>query len=494
MSPVPPPVGMQQPRQPGVDRPLQPVLGPVEVRRRGDRVGTGPGRSRRTAGRRGRSRAGARGRGSRPRTTTTEGPSAPGLISDTGFPLPLCSFSIRTAAASEHGTDEANRTMARQGSARQWRSPEASLASTGCQAWGCHLPNLPSVEVVTTGSPVGWRERVERQPALVVVAVVAVLAVPHLLAGPEIMADDWMWIRNGEFLGWWDAGGSRQAGRPGAFVLYALTFGLIGPTRSCSRCCRSRSGRRSRQRPAVPSSVHRPRRRPRRDASCGSSSRRTPRSSCGRRRHRPGSRSSCWPRAYASCGSTPRTSLARLRAARRLRHVLRGRHARSCPSAWPSTIGCRTGRFRWQPLALGGALVRAGAGVVAVAEHDRTPTTSAAPRARSSPHLGCLARLRRSGAEPAGVRDRRRRGRHRLCLPAGGRRDGLTPTSAMIVAGLAIVSPARPSRCARTCCPRGSATGSPSPVASARPWSGWASTGGRDGPWIPASSPSPRPR
>jgi len=85
------------------------------------------------------------------------------------------------------------------------------------------------VEVVTTGTPVGWRERVERRPALVVVAVVAVLAAPYLLSGPEIMADDWVWIRNGEFLGWWDAGGSRQAGRPGAFVLYALTFGLIGP-------------------------------------------------------------------------------------------------------------------------------------------------------------------------------------------------------------------------------------------------------------------------
>ena len=54
------------------------------------------------------------------------------------------------------------------------------------------------------------------------------LATPHLVAGPSITADDWVWVRNGEFLGWWDAGGSRQVGRPGAFALYAIEFGLGG--------------------------------------------------------------------------------------------------------------------------------------------------------------------------------------------------------------------------------------------------------------------------
>lgn len=67
-----------------------------------------------------------------------------------------------------------------------------------------------------------------RRDAGIVLAVVGVLAVPHLLLGPSITADDWVWIRNGEFLGWWDAGGTRQVGRPGAYALYALVFGLGG--------------------------------------------------------------------------------------------------------------------------------------------------------------------------------------------------------------------------------------------------------------------------
>ena len=66
------------------------------------------------------------------------------------------------------------------------------------------------------------------RPTLLVVGVVVVLAVPHLVAGPSIAADDWVWVRNGEVLGWWDAGGSRQVGRPGAFALYAVQFGLGG--------------------------------------------------------------------------------------------------------------------------------------------------------------------------------------------------------------------------------------------------------------------------
>lgn len=71
-------------------------------------------------------------------------------------------------------------------------------------------------------------ERPLSRDAAVVLGVVVLLALPHLLLGPQITADDWVWVRNGEFLGWWDAGGSRQVGRPGAFVLYALVFGLGG--------------------------------------------------------------------------------------------------------------------------------------------------------------------------------------------------------------------------------------------------------------------------
>ena len=63
----------------------------------------------------------------------------------------------------------------------------------------------------------------------IVLGVVALLGLPHLVLGPDITADDWVWVRNGEFLGWWDAGGTRQVGRPGAFALYAFVFGLGGP-------------------------------------------------------------------------------------------------------------------------------------------------------------------------------------------------------------------------------------------------------------------------
>jgi hypothetical protein len=60
------------------------------------------------------------------------------------------------------------------------------------------------------------------------VGLVALLALPQLLAGPDLMADDFVWVRNGEFLGVWEAGGARQSGRPGAWLLYGLTFGVVG--------------------------------------------------------------------------------------------------------------------------------------------------------------------------------------------------------------------------------------------------------------------------
>lgn len=75
----------------------------------------------------------------------------------------------------------------------------------------------------------GQDDRTLQHDMAIVVGVVLLLALPHVLLGPDITADDWVWVRNGEFLGWWDAGGSRQVGRPGAFALYALVFGLGGP-------------------------------------------------------------------------------------------------------------------------------------------------------------------------------------------------------------------------------------------------------------------------
>ncbi len=68
----------------------------------------------------------------------------------------------------------------------------------------------------------------DRRDLALVLGAVALLAAPPLLLGPSIMADDWVWLRNAEFLDWWDAGGDRQVGRPGAYALYALVYGAVG--------------------------------------------------------------------------------------------------------------------------------------------------------------------------------------------------------------------------------------------------------------------------
>ena len=47
----------------------------------------------------------------------------------------------------------------------------------------------------------------DRRDVAIVLGVVVLLGLPHLLLGPSITADDWVWIRNGEFIAWWDAGG-----------------------------------------------------------------------------------------------------------------------------------------------------------------------------------------------------------------------------------------------------------------------------------------------
>ncbi|MGQ0616208.1 MAG: hypothetical protein ACT4PW_04335 [Acidimicrobiia bacterium] len=72
-------------------------------------------------------------------------------------------------------------------------------------------------------------EAVARHPYLFVAAVVLALQVPYAVLGPNLLADDWVWLRNAHFGSWTEAGGFRQHGRPGAFVLYAVTFGLVGP-------------------------------------------------------------------------------------------------------------------------------------------------------------------------------------------------------------------------------------------------------------------------
>jgi hypothetical protein len=67
-----------------------------------------------------------------------------------------------------------------------------------------------------------------RHPHAVIVTVVLVLAVPYAIAGPNFLADDWVFLRNARFDGVLGAAGARQTGRPGAIVIYDLTFGAIG--------------------------------------------------------------------------------------------------------------------------------------------------------------------------------------------------------------------------------------------------------------------------
>ncbi len=66
-------------------------------------------------------------------------------------------------------------------------------------------------------------------PRLVVSLLVLVLALPNLIRGPELLADDFVWLRNARFGGWLAAGGPRTYSRPASMLGADLTFGLIGP-------------------------------------------------------------------------------------------------------------------------------------------------------------------------------------------------------------------------------------------------------------------------
>ena len=68
-----------------------------------------------------------------------------------------------------------------------------------------------------------------RRAEWLLVGLVVALALPYALAGPRIILDDWFFLRNAHFDGAFSAGGARQLmGRPGAWLLYAFQFGVIG--------------------------------------------------------------------------------------------------------------------------------------------------------------------------------------------------------------------------------------------------------------------------
>ena len=55
-----------------------------------------------------------------------------------------------------------------------------------------------------------------------------VVLLPYVVAGPGFFVDDWFALRNARLDVWWNAAGSGQwHARPGAGVIYALTFGLL---------------------------------------------------------------------------------------------------------------------------------------------------------------------------------------------------------------------------------------------------------------------------
>lgn len=60
------------------------------------------------------------------------------------------------------------------------------------------------------------------------VGAVVLLAIPYAVGGASFHADDFNFLRNSHFDGALGAAGSRQVGRPGASLIYDLTFGLIG--------------------------------------------------------------------------------------------------------------------------------------------------------------------------------------------------------------------------------------------------------------------------
>ena len=56
-------------------------------------------------------------------------------------------------------------------------------------------------------------EVTDRHPAATVVVVTVAMALPYLVAGPHFLADDYIWLRNAHFDGWWNAEGALHGRR-----------------------------------------------------------------------------------------------------------------------------------------------------------------------------------------------------------------------------------------------------------------------------------------
>ena len=58
------------------------------------------------------------------------------------------------------------------------------------------------------------------------VAIAAAKYVPFIVAGPELLMDDWLFVRNALFDGAWEAPAGGLTTRPGSYVAYVATFGV----------------------------------------------------------------------------------------------------------------------------------------------------------------------------------------------------------------------------------------------------------------------------
>jgi hypothetical protein len=71
--------------------------------------------------------------------------------------------------------------------------------------------------------------RVDRRVVAAIVAVGIVVYALYGVLGPGFVLDDWYTLRNAEFDGAWAASGvDQRSARPGAWIVYALVFGVIG--------------------------------------------------------------------------------------------------------------------------------------------------------------------------------------------------------------------------------------------------------------------------
>lgn len=84
--------------------------------------------------------------------------------------------------------------------------------------------------VVVTRREVGGLERDDVLLVVGIALAALLVGAVHVAMGPNFVLDDWFTVFEADQHGpWGAAGGEQSLARPGAWLVYALTFGLIGP-------------------------------------------------------------------------------------------------------------------------------------------------------------------------------------------------------------------------------------------------------------------------